>query len=96
MIELKSPYDVLRTVLKTEKTTMIGTQNKYVFLVNPKANKIQIKKAIEDVYKVKVEKVNTMSREGKMKRLRMHQPGRTAATKKAVVTLREGQKIDIA
>jgi large subunit ribosomal protein L23 len=95
MLQLKSSFDVIKTIIKTEKSTMIAAENKYMFLVNPKANKIQIKKAVEDIYKVKVDKVNTITSAGKLKRLKWHQPGYTAHSKKAVVTLQKGQKIDL-
>ncbi|OQB12130.1 MAG: 50S ribosomal protein L23 [Candidatus Omnitrophica bacterium ADurb.Bin205] len=68
---------------------------KYLFLVYPQANKIQIKRAVEEVYKVKVADVNTFISAGKLKRVRYHL-GRTPELKKAVVTLKEGQKISVA
>jgi len=68
---------------------------KYLFSVSKSANKIQIKKAVEDIYKVKVLNVNTQMVPGKLKRVRT-QLGRTPDWKKAVVTLKEGQKIDLA
>ena len=65
-----SNYDVLKTILITEKGTVLGEQSKYTFKVDPRANKMQIKRAVEDIYKVKVAKVNTMTVQGKFKRLR--------------------------
>ncbi|MBU1888194.1 MAG: 50S ribosomal protein L23, partial [Candidatus Omnitrophica bacterium] len=69
--------------------------NKYLFHVAIDANKIQIKQAIEDVYNVNVIKVNTAVMRGKIKRLR-YKAGKTPDWKKAIVTLKEGDKIDIA
>jgi len=68
--------------------------NKYVFWVGNKANKISIKKAVENIYKVKVSEVNTLVVPGKAKRVRFAQ-GMTPEWKKAVVTLKEGDKIDV-
>ena len=68
--------------------------NKYLFVVDIKANKFQIKEAIKQIYKVKVTKVNTAIVSGKAKRVR-HQLGRTADWKKALVTLKPGYKIDV-
>ena len=88
-------YQVIRGLLRTEKGSMIMPLNQYLFLVDPKANKIQIRKALEEIYKVKVERVNTLHREGKLKRVRFH-VGRRSAFKKAIVTLKEGHKIEVA
>lgn len=85
-------YDVIKTILKTEKSALYEPHAKYLFLVNKTANKIQIKQAVEEIYKVKVKDVNTFISSGKMKRVRQ-QLGKTPDTKKAVVTLKEGQKI---
>lgn len=85
-------YDIIKALLKTEKSTLYEPQGKYLFLVNALANKIQIKHAVEEIYKVKVENVNTFIAIGKLKRVR-HQLGRTPDSKKAIVTLKEGQKI---
>ena len=87
--------DIIKALLQTEKSTSYQAQNKYLFLVINSANKIQIKKAVELAYKVKVKNVNTFVSMGKLKRVR-HQLGRTADTKKAVVTLVAGQKIEVA
>ena len=78
--------------MRTEKSTLYEPQAKYLFLVDKSANKIQIKRAVEEVYKVKVKDVNTFISGGKLKRVR-YQLGRTPDLKKAVVTLKEGQKI---
>ncbi|MDD5115834.1 MAG: 50S ribosomal protein L23 [Candidatus Omnitrophica bacterium] len=85
---------IIKSILHTEKSSAYQPKGKYLFLVNNSANKIQIKKAVEQAYKVKVKDVNTFVSAGKLKRVR-HQLGRTADTKKALVTLAEGQKIEI-
>lgn len=81
--------------MRTEKSTVHEPDGKYLFLVNNNANKIQIKQAVELAYKVKVKDVNTFISIGKLKKVR-YQLGRTPDLKKAVVTLKEGQKIDTA
>ena len=86
---------IIKALLQTEKSSAYLGQGKYLFLVNNSANKIQIKKAVEQIYKVKVKNVNTFVSMGKLKRVR-HQLGRTVDTKKAVVTLAAGQKIEVA
>ena len=92
--EMKEPYKVVKHFIRTEKSTEQEPQNKYFFSVDRRANKIEIKKAIEEIYQVKVKSVNTMNLRGKMRRVR-YQPGRTASWKKAIVTLREGHKIEV-
>lgn len=86
--------NIIKALLQTEKSSGYQPEGKYLFLVQNKANKIQIKKAVELEYKVKVASVNSFVSFGKLKRVR-HQLGRCTDTKKAVVTLKEGQKIDI-
>jgi len=87
--------NIIKALLQTEKSSTYLPGGKYLFLVNNSANKIQIKKAVEILYKVKVKNVNTFVSMGKLKRVR-HQLGRTTDTKKAVVTLAAGQKIEVA
>lgn len=91
---MKSPRDILRKPVVTEKSTSLLKDNKYTFVVDPNANKTEIKQAVESIFKVKVEKVNTMVVKGKTKRVR-NIPGKTSDTKKAIVTLRKGDKIEI-
>jgi large subunit ribosomal protein L23 len=86
-------YDIIKTLLRTEKATLAESLRKYLFLVAYDANKIQIKKAVEEIYKVKVESVNTRISAGKLRRVR-HQPGYEPDRKKALVTLKEGHKIE--
>lgn len=87
-------YDVIKTLVRTEKGTSLEPQSKYFFQVAKSANKIAIKKAVEEIYKVKVQDVNTMVVTGKLKRVRREQ-GSTTPWKKAVVTLQDGHKIDV-
>lgn len=86
---------IIKALLQTEKSSTYLPSGKYLFLVDNSANKIQIKRAVEQIYKVKVKNVNTFVSIGKLKRVR-HQLGRTSDTKKAVVTLAAGQKIEVA
>ena len=92
---MSDSYGILRTLLRTEKGTAMAEENKYLFSVRKDSNKIQIKKAVEDIYKVKVLAVNTQVARGKLKRVRT-QLGKTPDWKKAVVTLKDGQKINLA
>ena len=92
---MQTCYDIIRTILRTEKGTSLEPDGKYLFHVSKAANKIQIKKAVEEIYKVKVKHVNTSIAAGKRKRVRQDF-GYTPDWKKAVVTLREGQKIEVA
>ncbi len=88
-------HDIIKAILITEKSTFNEPLSKYLFLVDKTANKIQVKHAVEEIYKVKVKSVNTLVSPGKAKRVR-YQLGRTPDSKKAVVTLKEGQKIELA
>jgi len=89
-----NPYDVIQKLLRTEKGTAMTLYNKYLFRVSLKANKILVQKAVEEIYKVKVKNVRTAVFQGKLKKVRF-QEGRTPSWKKAIVTLKEGHKIDI-
>ena len=75
------------------KTTKLMEENKYCFLVDPRANKTQIKQAIEEIFKVKVKKVNTFNLLGKIKRMGRYQ-GRRPSWKRAIVTLEAGNRIE--
>ena len=87
-------YDVLKIPKLTEKTMQLKEEvNQFVFEVDPKANKIQIKESVEKVFKVKVLQVRTMNVRGKKKKLGRHQ-GRKSNWKKALITLKEGQTIE--
>lgn len=85
--------DIIIRPLITEKSSGLMAEGKYTFAVDLRANKVQIKSAVEDIFKVKVKSVNTMKVPGKMRRVG-RSVGRTPEWKKAVVTLREGQKIE--
>ena len=99
---MKNPdsiVDFITRIQITEKGTALaekGKQAKYLFRADPSANKLQIKAAVEKFFNVKVAKVNTMNYMGKRKRLRSLRYGRTASWKRAVVTLKEGNKIEMA
>jgi large subunit ribosomal protein L23 len=94
---VKQPQTVVRRLLLTEKSTRLkDAENKYVFRVDPRANKLEIKRAVEVLFKVGVVRVNTLNRAGKQKRdRRMMKMGRTASWKRAVVTLKDGDKIEL-
>lgn len=93
---MKQAYNVVRRVLVTEKgTRLTAAENKYLFEVDPQANKRDIRRAVEELFNVHVTAVNTMVRAGKKKRLRTVHYGRTADTKRAVVTLRAGETIPL-
>jgi large subunit ribosomal protein L23 len=89
----KDPRDILIAPVVSEKSYGLLDQGRYTFLVDPRANKTEIKIAVEKVFGVKVDSVNTANRQGKARRTRFG-VGRRKATKRAIVTLREGS-IDI-
>ena len=87
-------YDVILSPVITEKATVLSEQNKVVFRVAQDASKDEVAAAVEELFKVKVTKVNTLNVKGKTKRFR-GRVGRRSDVKKAIVTLAEGQSIDI-
>lgn len=87
-------FELIRRPLVTEKTTMISEYNQVAFEVPLDANKFEIRAAIEELFKVKVTAVNTIRQNGKVKRFR-GRPGRRSDFKKALVTLAEGESIDV-
>jgi large subunit ribosomal protein L23 len=88
---------LIQNIRLTEKASLLGEKhNQYVFRVDPRANKLQIKKAIEELFGKKVLRVNTSQYAGKKKRERRADFGRRPHWKKAIVTLAEGEKIDLA
>ncbi|CAM1637776.1 50S ribosomal protein L23 [Bartonella sp. B10834G6] len=87
-------YDVVVSPVITEKSTMLSENNQVVFKVTPKATKSEIKEAVEALFGVKVTAVNTTTRKGKVKRFK-GVVGRQSDVKKAIVTLAEGQSIDV-
>ncbi len=90
---MNTSYDVVKALVRTEKGTTLEPNRQYLFEAAMKATKIQIKKAVEEIYKVKVQDVNTVIVPGKKKRVRQ-QLGYTSDWKKAIVTLKEGSKIE--
>jgi len=93
---MKESFDQIQTVILTEKATLLSEKhNQYVFRVSPKANKLEIKRAIEQLFKKTVLDVNTSNFAGKKKRERTANFGRRADWKKAIVTLKEGEKLDL-
>ena len=89
----KNPRDVILAPVVSEKPYGLLDEGKYTFLVDPRANKTEIKIAVEKVFGVKVDSVNTLNRQGKSRRTRFG-TGKRKDTKRAIVTLREGT-IDI-
>ncbi len=87
-------YDVIRAPLVTEKSTMVSENNQVMFKVAMSATKPDIKEAVERLFNVKVLAVNTLIRKGKIRRFRGVK-GQQSDFKKAIVTLEEGQTIDI-
>lgn len=77
----------------SEKSMGFTPDGKYVFEVSSKANKPEITKAIESIYKVKVEKINTVNTQGKIKNFKGRASGKTKNRKKAIITIKKGQKI---
>ena len=96
MSDLTDPRDILLSPVISEKSYGLLDENKYTFLVRPDANKTQIKIAVEKVFGVKVSDVNTLNRKGKRKRNRKAATfGQRPDTKRAVVTLAAGGRIDL-
>jgi len=91
---MRNPYQIVQTVLVTEKGTELAELSQYSFRVAKDANKIEIKIAVEALFDVKVASVNTLNRKGKRKRMRTSRYGSRPDWKKAVVTLSQGE-IDI-
>lgn len=88
-------YDLIRRPIVTEKTTLLSEQNKYSFYVDKSAEKLTVKKAIEEIFKVKVLKVNILNVKGKKKRFKGI-IGQQVNRKKAIVTLEKDHTIDFA
>lgn len=91
---MRSSHDVIKHMIRTEKGSDLLTQNKYLFKVDKRTNKIEIKKAVEEIYSVKVDRVHVMTVKGKKKRVRQKE-GMTASWKKAIVTLNPESKIEV-
>lgn len=89
-------YDIIKTVRVTEKGTDLSTDlNQYVLVADPRANKIQIQRAVEELFKVTVTRVRTMNVRGKKRRQRTAAAGKDSDWKKAIVTLKEGDSISL-
>lgn len=94
---MNEPHHLIDSPVLTEKATLLSEKHgQYVFRVNPRANKLQIKAAIEKLFGKKVASVNTANFSGKKRRERRADFGRTAHWKKAIVTLKEGETIELA
>jgi large subunit ribosomal protein L23 len=89
------PYTIVKFPLVTEKSMRLGAYNQYVFEVDLRANKVEIRKAIEAIFKVKVEKVRTLTLKAE-KRPHNSRARKKLARKKAIVALAEGHEIDLA
>ncbi|MEE1296513.1 MAG: 50S ribosomal protein L23 [Bifidobacterium sp.] len=87
-------HDIILKPVVSEKSYALSDMGQYTFVVAPDANKVQIKQAIEEIFKVKVTNVNTLNRAGKKVRTRTGY-GRRANEKRAIVTVAEGQSIDL-
>jgi large subunit ribosomal protein L23 len=93
-LSLERAYDIIKSPVVTEKATQISQYRQFVFRTADDVNKIEIKEAIEKIFKVKVKSVNTLNRPGKQKRFRGYL-GKRSGFKKAIVTLVAGQSIDV-
>jgi len=89
-----NPRDVVLAPVISEKSYGLLEENKYTFLIRPDANKTQVKIAVEEIFGVKVVAVNTANRQGKTKRTR-YGIGKRKNTKRAIVTVAEGDRIEI-
>ena len=94
MSKIADPRDVLIKPVISEKSYRLVDDGKYTFLVAPEANKTQIRQAVEHVFRVKVTGVNTINRPGKRRRTR-YGWGKRPDTKRAIVTLAAGERIDV-
>jgi large subunit ribosomal protein L23 len=89
-------FEIIKTVRMTEKGTAQGDKyNQYTVVADRRANKVQIRHAVQELFKVKVTAVNTINVRGKSRRLRTTQAGKAPDWKKAIVTLKKGDKIQL-
>ena len=93
-VKIRNPRDILLAPVVSEKSYGLLDENKYTFLVAPDANKTEIKIAVESIFKVRVTEVNTLNRPGKKRRTR-YGSGKRPDTKRAIVTVAPGERIDI-
>jgi len=89
---MRDPQDVIIRPLISEKSSDLMADLKYTFVVSKRANKVEIKRAMEELFDVRVESVNTANYKGKKKRLGRYPEGKQPGWKKAVITLAEGSK----
>jgi len=93
---MEDPRDVIIEPVVSEKSYALMEVGVYTFVVNPRANRIEIREAVEELFGVRVDKVNTLNRKGKRKRNRRQMTfGKRADTKRAIVTLAAGDRIDL-
>ncbi|WIY83183.1 50S ribosomal protein L23 [Propionimicrobium sp. PCR01-08-3] len=93
-VKIPDPRDILIAPVVSEKSYGLLDENKYTFIVDPRANKTQIKIAAEQIFGVKVLSVNTINRQGKARRTR-YGTGRRSSTKRAIISVAPGDRIDI-
>lgn len=93
-LKKRDPRDIILAPVVSEKSYALLDENKYTFIVDPRANKTEIKIAIEQIFDVKVVAVNTINRQGKQRRTR-YGYGKCVNTKRAIVTVAADQRIDI-
>jgi large subunit ribosomal protein L23 len=91
---MRSPRQIIVRPVVTERSTALGEQDAFTFIVAEDANKIEIRRAVEELFDVKVQSVNTMRYRGKLRRVG-RSSGRRASFKKAIVKLVEGERIDV-
>ncbi|MCS7201518.1 MAG: 50S ribosomal protein L23 [Dictyoglomus sp.] len=91
---MKDPYTVILSPIISEKSTELSKYGKYIFEIARDANKIDVRRAVEEIFKVKVKKVAIINEKPKLRRLGMSQ-GYTSKRKKAIVTLQPGYKIEL-
>jgi large subunit ribosomal protein L23 len=93
---MKDPRDVIIKPVVSEKSYALLDTGVYTFVVNPEANKTEIRQAVETIFNVRVTKVNTLNRKGKLKmNRRSNTQGKRKDTKRAIVTLHEGDRIEL-
>ncbi|MDA8439739.1 MAG: 50S ribosomal protein L23 [Propionibacterium sp.] len=93
-LKIRDHRDILLAPVVSEKSYSLIDENKYTFIVDPRANKTEIKIAVQAVFNVTVTAVNTINRKGKVRRTR-YGVGKRPDTKRAIVTVAEGERIDI-
>jgi large subunit ribosomal protein L23 len=93
---MRDPHNVLIRPVVSEKSYTLMDNNVYVFVVDPSATKIDVRRAVEEAFNVRVDKVNTLNRKGKTKINRKNNTiGHRSNTKRAIVTLHQGESIDL-